>query len=261
MTQDPNTMQADSKQSDDEYKEELISDEEIRKVDFVKLIDQPEWKTILFEIVDKLKMDIWDIDISGLTQQYLEKIQSMQSTNLRVPANAILACSILLKTKSRTLKFSSIEPDPNEISEKERLELNELLPELTSSAKLREGAVTLDELVESIEEIIEKTKRIEGKSRRLPERTPDFGLLFDEGNIEEKIAEVFEKIKLKADPDGLVLFHNLLEKYSAIEVVNTFIPLLFLMNEGKVLMWQEKFFDEIFIRILEEKREIDSEGN
>ena len=77
----------------------------------VTLIDVPEWKTILLDLVSSEKMDPWNIDIVDLSEKYLKKINSMEQTDLRVPANAILASAILLRAKSKLLKIPSLEEE------------------------------------------------------------------------------------------------------------------------------------------------------
>ena len=67
----------------------------------ISLIDVPEWKSILLDLVSSEKMDPWNIDIVELSEKYLQKINSMELMDLRVPANAILASSILLRAKSK----------------------------------------------------------------------------------------------------------------------------------------------------------------
>ncbi|MDD3159737.1 MAG: segregation/condensation protein A [Candidatus ainarchaeum sp.] len=220
------------------------------QMDLVDLIDQPAWKTILIDLVSKEKMDPWNIDVCLLTQKYLEKINQLESKCLRVPANAILACAILVKTKSKYLKLSSIEEDEKEEEinpEKLQLELEEL-PDLVANRQFREGKITLDELVASIEDIIHKTNPKKSNTRNIPRME----LNFDTVNIEDKMDEVYTLIKNKVDSQGIVLFDNLIENNESDTLVNTFLPVLFLMNNQKLIAYQEEFFGTIFIKLNEE---------
>ena len=128
-----------------------------------------------------------------------------------------------------------------------------MLPELVPNAKLREEIITLDELVESIEEIIEKTRK-PGVKEKLASKRVEFNLNLSEETLDTKIEKILVKIKTRMDSERLVTFSALLDKINSVEIVNTFIPLLFLMNNGKVLMWQESFFDEILISLLDEPK-------
>ncbi|MEM4390974.1 MAG: segregation/condensation protein A [Candidatus Diapherotrites archaeon] len=123
------------------------------KIDLVDLIDQPAWKTILIELVKKEKMNPWEIDINELTKKYLEKINSLSYHNLKIPANAILACALLLKFKSNFLRVSEIKTKEDLEKEKKKMtpeeikEFEAMLPDLTNIRKIREGKISLDELV------------------------------------------------------------------------------------------------------------------
>jgi segregation and condensation protein A len=222
-------------------------------VDLLTLIEQPEWKTILIGLVKREKMDPWDIDIAELADKYLQKINSLSGSDLRLPANAILASAILLKFKSRILKLSSLDKDeeelsPEEFDSDEAAILETMLPDLQNVRKIREGKVSLDSLVEGIERMLEKSKTRRDK-RFSREEAPEFKLPFSDFRIDEKVEEVFARINQRVDREGLVLFSALLDKKNVIETVETFIPCLFLTNKNKINMWQEEFFGEVFISL------------
>jgi len=217
----------------------------------VDLIDQPAWKSILIELVKGNKMDPWNIDVIALADLYWKKIQLLERQDLRVPANAILASAILLKLKARGIKLSSVEEvdeKAKEISKEELAMIEETLPELRGQRQFREGKISLDELVESIGEILEKTKQ--KKSILRDKELPEFNLEFNKGGAAEQVEEVFKRIKERADSQGLVAFSSLLEENTPMAMVNCFIPVLFLVNNGKVNAWQEEWFEEIFISIV-----------
>jgi len=234
---------------------EAIQNEKNEPVDLVSLIEEPAWKIILVELVKKEKMDVWAIDLVKLSQSYLEKIKEMQEFNLRIPANAILACAILLKMKSKAISFSFLKEEREpELSEEEIREMNDMLPELTPLTKIRESTVSLDELMHQIEAVIEKTKQRSVKLRKGEEPyKPKFVMpAFDEKDIAEKIDELFELINERVDEEGLVLFSQLCDDNSAVGMVDAFVPLLFLANKSRVNLWQESFFGEIFISVPEQ---------
>ncbi len=222
----------------------------------VDLIDQPAWKSILIELVKSNKMDPWNIDVVELANLYWKKIQLLERQDLRVPANAILASAIMLKLKARTIKISSIEEEDEtetkEISREELAMIEETIPELRGQRQFREGKISLDELVESIGEILEKTKY--KKSILRDKEIPEFSLEFNKEKAAEQVDKVFAKIKEKADSQGLVSFTDLLEEQTPLAMVYCFIPLLFLVNSGKVNAWQEEWFGEIFISLMEEEK-------
>jgi segregation and condensation protein A len=231
------------------------------QMDLLDLIDQPAWKTILIELVKSNKMDPWNIDVSLLTQKYLEKIEQLETSSLRVPANAILACAILVKTKSKQLKLTSVDEDEDEekekITDEQREMLMEELPDLMASRSVREGKISLDELVESIEGIIQQTTPSKRNERNIPRMELDF----DTTSIEDRLEEVYDLIKSRVDSQNLVMFNDLLENNDSESKINIFLPVLFLMNSGKLLAYQEDFFGDIFVKLISNKNESNSQEN
>lgn len=229
-------------------------------VDLLDLIDRPAWKTILIELVKSERMNPWEIDISELVAKYLAKINLLSGSNLKIPANAILACALLLKFKSNFLRVSKIESEDDlesikkAMSPEEIKELESLLPDLQNIRKIREGKVSLDELVNVIEKMLQNTKKMAEKSIFKRERTK-FQFPHDNFKIEEEMEKVFKRIRRNADSQGLVTFSRLTKDRQQTEaIVKTFIPCLFLMNKGQILMWQDEFFGEIFLSLNAEKQ-------
>ena len=225
--------------------------------DLVDLIEQPAWKTILIDLIKSEKMNPWDIDICMLADKYLEKVNQLEHATLKIPANAILASAILLKMKARALKLRGIEDEEDslqEISLEDIQMLEESIPELKGVRRFRQGKLSLDELVEGIADVLDKTKRKQSSILRSKD-LPEFKVLVDEGNIENRVVEVEKRIQERVDSQGIVLFSQLLDENSSVEMVYIFLPLLFLINKGKVNAWQEQWFGEIFISLLNNGKE------
>ena len=65
--------------------------------------DEITWQTIIFDLVKSEQMDPWDIDISLLTQKYIEMLRSLKEHDFRISGKVLLAAAILLKLKSHKL--------------------------------------------------------------------------------------------------------------------------------------------------------------
>ncbi len=237
---------------------EVAFERDYSKIDLVDLIDQPAWKTILLDLVETEKMDPWDIDVVLLAEKYIKKISELETNSLRVPANAILACAILVKTKSKYLKLSSLDEEEEEqkISPEQRALFLEELPDLVANRSFREGKISLDELVSSIEDIIHRTNPKKSAAKIIPRME----INFDSTSIEEKMSTIYELIKQKVDSQGIVLFKDLILEENTDEIVDTFLPVLFLMNGGKLIAYQNEFFGEIFVQLIQEAVEIKTEA-
>ncbi len=229
--------------------------ENFSKDDLVDLIERPAWKTILIELVKTERMDPWAIDVAQLAEKYLAKINSLGGNDLRLPANAILASAILLKFKSNVLRLSDIEDEDDfeqkkaQMSPEERAEFEALLPELKNIRKIKEGKVSLDELVASIEKMLQSSKKMKDRSLLRSERT-QFKIPLSGFDIDKAMDKVYKNIQKHADSQGLLLFSRLVKEQDTNEaIVRTFIPCLFLTNKGKINMWQDEFFGEIFLSV------------
>ena len=58
---------------------------------------------LLCHLIDKNKMDIYDINLSEITDQYIEYIRQMEQINLEVTSEFLVMSSTLLCLKSRHL--------------------------------------------------------------------------------------------------------------------------------------------------------------
>lgn len=246
--------------SDDDYSDVEAIDTNLHvstHEDLVGLIEQPAWKTILITLVKSERMDPWNIDVKVLAEKYLQKIRSLNSTDLRLPANAILASAILLKFKARTLRLPSLEEE-EELRIKSLMTEEELLggmmPELISPSLVREGKVSLDQLVQSIEEILDKTKSKVLRERDGRER-PVFNLPFAGLNMETKMKEVLDLARTHADETGLARFSMMVRGKETNDVVESFLALLFLINQNQVSAWQEVLFGEILVNVFPKPEE------
>ena len=76
---------------------------------------------LLCHLIDKNKMDIYDIKISEITDQYIEYINKMEKMNLEITSEFIIMASTLLYIKSRNLLPSEVE-DEKELTEEELLQ-------------------------------------------------------------------------------------------------------------------------------------------
>ena len=78
---------------------------------------------LLCHLVEKNKMDICDIKINEITNQYLEYLQLMQEMNLDITSEFIIMASKLIYLKSKSL-LPSLEED-----EEEEIDLVQMLIE------------------------------------------------------------------------------------------------------------------------------------
>ncbi len=252
---------------------EEISPEEINLEEIAKRHD---WREILKEIVEKEDMDPWDIKLSRLVEEYIQTIRKMQKMDFKVPANAMLASSILLRKKSSSWIIKEEDEPEKDFKYWEEIPTTpdqippprEEIPEPKPKKRKTKRKVSLDELIDAVEDVIDKEKQKARKKAKEESKEKQKGqdLVPDQllemakkttKNFEEKTEELENKIEQKIDDENLTTFTELIEENEnqekgEREIVNTFIPLLHLANQGRISVWQEEIFGEIFIHYPED---------
>ena len=73
---------------------------------------------LLCHLIDKNKMDIYDINLSEITDQYIEFLNQMEQMNLEVTSEFLVMSSTLLYLKSKHL-LPKVDEEEEEITEEE----------------------------------------------------------------------------------------------------------------------------------------------
>lgn len=103
---------------------------------------------LLLYLIKKNDLDIYDVSISHITQEYLEYLDLMKELNLEVAGEFLVIASTLMQIKARTLLPSPPEeeetgPDPRE----------ELLSKLLEYQKYKEAARFLEAQAEKFKDV------------------------------------------------------------------------------------------------------------
>ena len=232
--------------------------------------DEITWQTILKDLVKSEEMDPWNIDISILTNKYLEIIKKMEEMNFFVSGKVILASSILLNIKSKKLMTEHIEQFDNFLFQSDEQEEFEdfideheeqtiLEPRLTiKTPQTRKRKVSINDLVNALEMAIEVDKK--RKIRHLEKETimPKIEIPEKKEDITNQLKNIYQNIVNYFDEKkGKTLtFSKLIPSDSREDKIITFVPLLHLENQKKVKTKQEFSFGEIDIK-LKEKETLD----
>ncbi len=218
----------------------------------VEMVEKPTWRSLLIDTVKSEGLDPWDLDIEVLASKFAERIMKMKEMNLRIPANAVLASSILLRFKSDNWVFFPVEEDsgPVEVAVDGRVYE---IPELPAVKRVTRRKVTLDDLIKAIEDVMQKElkKRRRSESRVVP-WNPESILrtsFLESEEINEYSTRVMSELNEIKDENDLVLFSQLVSNQPREEVIKILLTLLHLANQDKVFLWQEDYFDEILIKV------------
>ncbi|QLJ52896.1 MAG: hypothetical protein Sv326_0721 [Candidatus Fermentimicrarchaeum limneticum] len=216
------------------------------KVDLEQLVAQPTWREMLLDLVVSEKLDPWNIDLVDIASKYLERVKKLQKLDLRVPANLILAASILLRFKSDALRFEEEEQVVEQQTFIDETQAPVEIPMLSLRTRIpRKRKVTLNELMGALEEVFEEQR----KKQEKPVIKENMIINVPKYDITARMKEIYAKVKKTADTSGLVTFSSLLKEKNRKEIIYTLIPILHLAQDGKLSVFQEKFFGEIFIQL------------
>ncbi len=231
---------------------------------------------LLLHLIDKNKIDIYDIPIVDITEQYLEYIRQMETDDMNVMSEFLVMAATLIDIKCRMLLPKEADEEGEE--EDPRAELVEKLLEYKMcrymSLELRDrqvdaarnlyrtkdlppevacyrapvnyeellGDMTLSRLHEIFKSII----------RRQEDKIDPIRSQY--GNIEKDEIDMDVKtlyVEAFAREHRQFGFRSLLEKQaSKMEVIVTFLIILELMKTGKIVISQESIFDDILITSL-----------
>ncbi len=211
------------------------------------LVQEPTWKDILVELVKKNEIDPWNVDIIDIVDKYVSAIKQMKVMDLRVPANIILAASILLRLKGEMLSVEEIIEEPEMMEEhfaREPVQVDPLSLRLRFPPKRK---ISLVELVTALEEAM-KLKEI--KEQKAVQKPLDIPIKINSMDIEAEMNALYGKMKGIADSSNMLTFNLMLKSFKNDDVLlSLFIPMLFLAHRGKIDVIQEKFFGEIIISL------------
>ncbi|MGB9719276.1 MAG: segregation/condensation protein A [Candidatus Anstonellales archaeon] len=212
-----------------------------------KIVEKPTWRTVLVELITTKKLDPWDVDITALTEGFLEKIKEMQRIELELPANIVLACAILLKFKSLYLPIITEEQNGN--GGEMVVSDSGVIPQLEMVSRIPpKKPITLNELLEEMERVMKYERKNIAKTTQLEEVFYEI----EHRNMQEEIESVLSLLVAKMDSEGWVMFSSILETDEPREIVKKLLPVLHLSQEEKLGLRQDEYFGEIFIKVLPE---------
>ena len=229
---------------------------------------------LLLHLIDKNKVDIYDIPIVMITEQYLECVENLPSDNMDVKSEFLVMAATLIEIKSRMLLPVELDEDGEVVDPREELmyQLLEYKKYKLLSFELRDKQVdgmktcykvpTIPKEVLAYQEPIDYTKLVEDvnlsklneiflsmvkrqEDKIDPIRSKYGDIKKDEVNLEEKMQYVANLIRLSRT----ISFRELLEEQpSKMSIVVTFLVILELIKVGDIHIEQDNIFDDIIIK-------------
>lgn len=222
---------------------------------------------LLLHLIDKEEVDIYNIPIARITDQYMDYLQSMREIDLEPTSEFLVMAATLLSIKSKMLlprppKVElelEEEEDPREelvrrlveyrkykgiadhlrqkelarslIFSKEPEDLSAFLPEMTENPV---RGIHLADLMIAFGKVLKKAEKRHRVAR----------IRRDEISVKDRIREIVETLK---SGTGRIRFSALFSEGHREEIVTTFLAILELMKMKRVFCYQDGLFDEIVI--------------
>ncbi len=218
---------------------------------------------LLLHLIQKNEVDIFNIPIALITEQYLETLNVMKVLNLDIAGEYLLMASTLLHIKSRMLLPTAIEEEEEEEGKDPRADL---VRRLLEYQKYKEAAAELERrpmldrdvfvrLVLADEEESRKEERIEVNlfelldvfrqvlERAKPETFHE--VILDRLSVEEKVQDILSFLQRE---NRSIAFHLLFpEQASRRVIIVTFLAILELVKGKLIRIFQLAPFETIRI--------------
>lgn len=222
---------------------------------------------LLLHLIKQSKMDIMNIKLEIIIDEYLDYINKMTEMNLDIASSYLVMAAELLEIKSKMLLPKEEDEEEDEEDPKERL-INRLIlyqqykdqienfKELesergtyytkipssldeyqTTEKKARIADVTLDDLVKAFENFLDRIDLEKPVHTKVTKK---------ELSVEDRIVSIKDRFKKQKRID----FFDLFEVKSKEYVVVTFLAILEMAKNKELIIYQEDNFDNIVCEAL-----------
>lgn len=221
---------------------------------------------LLLHLIKENKMDIFDIKIEEITEQYLSYIKKQESMNLEIDSEYLVLASELIEIKSKLLLPHEKEVIDEEESDPREELMNRLLEyqaykEITKTLKEKELIrqeiytkapsslkeyvdsdtdikmdVTLDDLVDAFQKFLERKKESKPLTTKVTEN-------------EITVSSRRSDIKMLLSKGKKISFFKLFPVYTKEYVVATFLAVLEMVKNKEIVITQNDTFDDIVCEV------------
>lgn len=215
---------------------------------------------LLLHLIKKSNIDIYDISLEEITNQYMDYIKEMKKLNLDIASEYLVMASELLEYKSKSLLPKKEEEEEEDLKDTliQKLIDYKKYKEITSAFKELENErsniytktpsnvldfedkiinndnVTVDDLIEAFKNFM---KRIEY------EKPLNTKITTKELSVSDRIIHIRDVLKTKKRVNFMDLFDIKTKSY----VVVTFLSILEMSKNNEIILKQKDNFDDIII--------------
>lgn len=229
---------------------------------------------LLVYLLENARMDIYDIRVAEITEQYIDYLKEMESMDIEVDTDFIVLAAVLIRLKSRMLLPRVTEQGELMIAEDPREELRGRLLEYVRIKRIAEifaereeynlsvhekPAEDMSQYIDNPEEILKtsdeqlvsafilfltRRKKVEEVSRRYQR------IRSRKETIEARIEDMTRRLeeRLRGDASGISFTDLLPEKPDRYDITLSFMSLLSLIRGGGYDAEQRENYGEIIVK-------------
>lgn len=217
---------------------------------------------LLLYLIKKDDIDICNIPIAQITEQYMQYIEMMKMLDLEIVGDFLVMAATLMHIKSKML----LPPDPNEAEEEpdprdeliRRLQEYKVFKEIAEELKSKESErqnlfprrldeETRKELEEDAKEVYFEANLFDlitafTKALSRFKEEPIYQIVKEEFTVEQKIHEILHVLLRKP---SMLLTDIFIRSKSKMEVIVTFMAILELIRIREIKVMQKRLFADI----------------
>jgi segregation and condensation protein A len=230
---------------------------------------------LLLQLIRSHKLDISEVSISLVAEQYMEFLSVMEALDLEIAGEFLVTAATLMEIKSRTLlpRPEPLPGDEDQIDPREELvqrlleyerfqhvaeQLRELALEngrsfTRTAVETWEGAIPLVELKPADLLAALRLMRADEDDENGKKAAPTLRVRRNAVNLRQRMSEVVRRVEAHAANGGALPFSLLVYKNGArmerLEVLVTFLAVLELVRLGQLTAWQRGALGEILLTL------------
>lgn len=230
---------------------------------------------LLLHLIKVNEMDISEIRISEITQQYLDYIRVMRELDLELAGEFLVMAATLIHLKARTLVPPVKDTEEAEEEVEEVATAQDLVRQLIEYRKYKEAAAALRQREDEVSRLFYRSNVVTIEPEATEELSLDVALLYkalarvlsvieapafapeltEQFTVEEKIRHVEDLIAREQTVDLFDVFRRCFNKS---EIIVTFLAVLELTRLKQLTISQDNAFDAITIRASNGQLEYDT---
>ncbi|MBS7655472.1 hypothetical protein KEJ50_03120 [Candidatus Bathyarchaeota archaeon] len=204
-------------------------------------MEKPFWLnppfSILFDLLRISKLKPWQIKLTEILNDFLNKMKEFGEIDFPASGIALLSSSIIHRMKSESILEMEEPPKPPQT----KLEEPNLPPLPPPLIKFEYAPISISEILKALEKTLEKEKKVfliknEALSPPIVIEQLDEFLL----NIKDYVNKFYFTLASKAENGKPIYFTELIQGQPLLQIIRCFLMLLFLANEGKIIIAQEE---------------------